>query len=74
VGTVLGMPEPSDLTDDQLVDDDALRDPTDGIAKPEPLKHLLAGAWSRRIIEEHRLVYLVDHDDLVILQAHFGYR
>lgn len=54
--------------------DDALRDPTDGIGKPEPLKHLLAGAWSRRITEEHRLVYLVDDEDLVILQARFHYK
>jgi toxin YoeB len=54
--------------------DDALRDPTEGIGKPEPLKHLLAGAWSRRITEEHRLVYLVDHDDLVILQARLHYK
>ena len=54
--------------------DDALRHPTAGIAKPEPLKHMLAGAWSRRITEEHRLVYLVDNDDLVILQARFHYR
>jgi len=51
-----------------------LRDPTDGIGKPEPLKYLLAGAWSRRITEEHRLVYLVDGDDLVVLQARFHYR
>jgi toxin YoeB len=51
--------------------DHALRDPTDGIGKPEPLKHMLAGALSRRITEEHRLVYLVDDDDLVILQARF---
>ena len=34
---------------------------------------MLAGAWSRRITEEHRLVYLVDGDDLVILQARFHY-
>ena len=54
--------------------DDALRDPADGIGKPEPLKHMLAGAWSRRITEEHRLVYLVDNDDLVILQARFHYK
>ena len=44
------------------------------IGKPEPLRHLLAGAWSRRIGEEHRLVYLVDGDDLVILQARFHYK
>jgi toxin YoeB len=54
--------------------DDALRDPTGGIGKPEPLKHVLAGAWSRRITEEHRLVYLVDNDDVVILQARFRYK
>jgi toxin YoeB len=54
--------------------DGALRDPTSGIGKPEPLRHMLAGAWSRRISEEHRLVYLVDGDDLVILQACFHYK
>jgi toxin YoeB len=54
--------------------DEALRDPTDGIGKPEPLRHLLAGAWSRRIGEEHRLVYLVEDEDLVILQARFHYK
>lgn len=54
--------------------DDALRDPTEGIGKPEPLKHMLAGAWSRRITEEHRLVYLIDDDDLVIMQARFHYK
>ena len=54
--------------------DDALRDPTGGIGKPEPLRHMFAGAWSRRITEEHRLVYLVDGDDLVILQARFHYK
>ena len=50
------------------------RDPFVGIGKPEPLRHALAGAWSRRIDEEHRLVYLVDADDLVILQARYHYR
>jgi len=54
--------------------EDALRDPTAGIGKPEPLRHLLAGTWSRRITEEHRLVYLVDSDDLVILQARYHYK
>ncbi|MEU0093904.1 Txe/YoeB family addiction module toxin [Kribbella sp. NPDC006257] len=53
--------------------EDALRDPTSGIGKPEPLKHVLQGAWSRRIDQEHRLVYLVDGDDLVVLQARFHY-
>jgi toxin YoeB len=54
--------------------DDRLRDPTGGIGKPEPLKHILAGAWSRRITDEHRLVYLVDGEDLVIVQARFHYK
>jgi toxin YoeB len=53
--------------------DDTLRDPSSGIGKPEPLKYGIAGAWSRRITEEHRLVYRVDGDDLVILQARFHY-
>jgi toxin YoeB len=54
--------------------DDALRDPATGIGTPEPLRPMLAGAWSRRISEEHRLVYLVDGEDLVILQARFHYK
>ncbi len=53
--------------------EDALRDPIAGIGKPEQLRHALAGAWSRRIDEEHRLVYLVDGDDVVILQARYHY-
>ena len=54
--------------------DDVWRDPFEGIGKPEPLKHALSGAWSRRITDEHRLVYLVEGDDVVILQARFHYR
>jgi toxin YoeB len=53
--------------------EDALRDPFSGIGKPEQLRHALAGAWSRRITEEHRLVYLVDGEDLVVLQARYHY-
>jgi toxin YoeB len=52
---------------------DACRSPQDGIGKPEPLKYGLAGAWSRRITEEHRLVYRVVDDDLQILQARYHY-
>ena len=52
---------------------DTLRDPFTGLGKPEQLRHALAGAWSRRITEEHRLVYLVDGDDVVILQARYHY-
>ena len=50
-----------------------LRDPFQGIGKPEPLKHLLAGAWSRRITEEHRLVYAVSNDLVDFLQARYHY-
>lgn len=53
--------------------DDTLREPTSGIGKPEPLKYGITGAWSRRITEEHRLVYKVIGDDLVILQARYHY-
>lgn len=54
--------------------EDVVRDPFTGIGKPEPLKHVLAGAWSRRIDSEHRLVYLIDTDDIVILQVRYHYR
>ena len=53
--------------------DDTLRDPLAGIGKPEPLRHILAGCWSRRIDDEHRLVYLVEGDDVVVLQARYHY-
>jgi toxin YoeB len=53
--------------------DDVLRDPFEGIGKPEQLRHVLDGAWSRRIDEEHRLVYLVDHNDIIVLQARYHY-
>ena len=53
--------------------EDTLRDPYDGIGKPEPLKHALAGAWSRRITEEHRLVYLPGEAEIIILQARYHY-
>jgi toxin YoeB len=53
--------------------DDIARDPFGGIGKPEQLRHVLAGAWSRRIDEEHRIVYLVEDDDIIILQARYHY-
>ncbi|MPZ00522.1 MAG: Txe/YoeB family addiction module toxin [Actinophytocola sp.] len=52
---------------------DVLRDPFSGIGKPEPLKHAMPGAWSRRITDEHRLVYLVTDKEIVILQARYHY-
>jgi toxin YoeB len=53
--------------------EDVLRDPFTGIGKPEPLKYHLAGAWSRRIDDEHRLVYLVGNDAIIILAARYHY-
>jgi toxin YoeB len=50
-----------------------LRDPFDGIGKPEPLKYLLAGCWSRRITQEHRLVYRVGERRIDFLQARYHY-
>ena len=49
------------------------RDPFAGIGKPEPLKHALSGFWSRRITDEHRLVYRVTEDALEIAQLRFHY-
>ena len=50
-----------------------MRDPFQGVGKPEPLKYVLAGAWSRRITEEHRLVYVVSADRVDFLQARYHY-
>jgi len=52
---------------------DTLRDPFEGIGKPEPLKYGADGAWSRRITQEHRLVYMLVDGDLVILQVRYHY-
>ena len=51
----------------------ALRDPFSGIGKPEPLKYLAAGAWSRRLTEEHRIVYLVSGHRIDFLMARYHY-
>ncbi len=50
-----------------------IRDPFDGIGKPEPLKYLMAGVWSRRLTQEHRIVYLVSNDRIDFLQARYHY-
>jgi len=49
------------------------RNPFEGTGKPEALKYNLVGCWSRRINMEHRIVYKVDNDALVILQCRFHY-
>ncbi len=56
-----------------LVEDVLRDDPFEGIGKPEPLKHVLAGAWSRRIDEANRLVYIADDRAVTILQAKYHY-
>lgn len=52
---------------------EVLREPFTGIGKPEPLKHALSGYWSRRITDEHRMVYRVDGDALLIAQLRYHY-
>ena len=49
------------------------REPFAGIGKPEPLKHALSGYWSRRINDEHRIVYKVENDALLIAQLRHHY-
>jgi toxin YoeB len=50
-----------------------LRDPFEGVGKPEPLRHALASCWSRRITQEHRLVYRVTEERIDFLQARYHY-
>ena len=50
-----------------------LRDPFTGIGKPEPLKYLAPGTWSRRLTQEHRIVYLVRGERIDFLQARYHY-
>ncbi len=52
---------------------DTLRQPFDGIGKPEPLRENLSGFWSRRIDDTHRLVYVVFEGDLVIIACRYHY-
>jgi len=53
---------------------DTLRHPFSGLGKPEPLKHELRGYWSRRINDEHRLVYKVDKDAVTIVACRYHYK
>jgi len=50
-----------------------VRNPFEGIGKPEPLKYLAAGCWSRRLTQEHRIVYLVSDTRIDFLQARYHY-
>ena len=53
--------------------EDVLRNPFNGIGKPEPLRFYLKGCWSRRVTQEHRLVYLVRNERVDFLQARYHY-
>ncbi len=52
---------------------DTRRSPFTGLGKPEPLRHALSGFWSRRITQEHRMVYRVEANDLLIAQLRYHY-
>ncbi len=52
---------------------DTSRHPFEGIGKPEPLRHVLSGYWSRRITGEHRMVYKVAGNDLLLAQLRYHY-
>jgi len=52
---------------------DIQRSPFDGIGKPEPLKHALAGYWSRRINDEHRMIYKIDSESIYFAQLRYHY-
>ena len=49
------------------------REPYSGIGKPEPLKHALSGWWSRRITDEHRMVYRIEDEELLLAQLRYRY-
>ena len=52
---------------------DTLRNPYEGIGKPEPLKYQLGNCWSRRINQEHRFVYRISNNELHVLACHYHY-
>ena len=56
-----------------LIIKDIVRSPHEGIGKPEPLKHALSGYWSRRISDEHRIVYKAMDDQILIVQLKYHY-
>jgi toxin YoeB len=56
-----------------LVEEAVLRDPFEGLGKPEPLRYTLSGCWSRRVTQEHRLVYRVTEERIDFLQARYHY-
>ena len=52
---------------------ETMREPFAGVGKPEPLKHTLSGYWSRRINDEHRMVYKIEGDSLLLAQLRYHY-
>ena len=52
---------------------DIQRNPYEGLGKPEPLKHQFTGFWSRRINDEHRLVYTIVDEEIIIIQCRYHY-
>ncbi|TAG09430.1 MAG: Txe/YoeB family addiction module toxin [Verrucomicrobia bacterium] len=58
----------------QLIQDISRDDPYEGIGKPEPLKHAFSGYWSRRITDEHRLIYRIADHRIEIAQARYHYK
>lgn len=52
---------------------DIQRQPFEGVGKPEPLKHNFSGYWSRRITDEHRIIYKIENDSLMIAQLRYHY-
>ncbi len=57
-----------------LLEDISRGDPYEGIGKPEPLKHSFSGFWSRRITDEHRLVYRISDEIIQVAQARYHYQ
>lgn len=58
----------------QLLQDISRDDPYQGIGKPEPLKHAFSGYWSRRITDEHRLIYRIANETIEIAQVRYHYK
>lgn len=52
---------------------DIMRNPFEGLGEPEPLKHNFSGYWSRRIDKEHRIIYKVENQNLIIIQCRYHY-
>jgi toxin YoeB len=67
------MHDPRGLRRVDYLLENTTREPCRGVGDPLPLRHGLEGLWSRRIDGEHRLVYLVEGDDVVVLQARYHY-